>query len=176
MQYTGVFTPRHARAVFLGLIDQVQVQGANPADVLLYLFCNLIKKRDESNVDLAKPHSLSIYAIMDLLSSHFSASYTNVTGTSRLPVLAVYAAYQCMMKQVMRCKGKILCPLEKLHSADLQTGRLGDIDVNYPDNTAFEGVEIKHGIVITRGHTTCAYEKFKAHKTDRYYLLTTASM
>lgn len=41
---------------------------------------------------------------------------------------------------------------------------------------AFEGVEIKHGIVITRQLVADAYEKFKVHNTDRYYLLTTANM
>ena len=40
----------------------------------------------------------------------------------------------------------------------------------------FEGVEIKHRITITPELITDAYEKFKIHNTDRYYLLTTANM
>ena len=48
--------------------------------------------------------------------------------------------------------------------------------MNNSDGSAFEGVEIKHGIVITRQLVADAYEKFKIHNTDRYYLLTTANM
>jgi DNA (cytosine-5)-methyltransferase 1 len=40
----------------------------------------------------------------------------------------------------------------------------------------FEGVEIKHRIIITPELIADAYEKFKVHNTDRYYLLTTANM
>jgi DNA (cytosine-5)-methyltransferase 1 len=58
----------------------------------------------------------------------------------------------------------------------MQSGRIGDIDVNNLDGSAYEGIEIKHGIIITRQHIRDAYEKFKSHKTDRYYLLTTATM
>ena len=35
-----------------------------------------------------------------------------------------------MMKQVERYKEKILCPLEAHTSADSQSGRIGDIDIN----------------------------------------------
>jgi len=39
---------------------------------------------------------------------------------------------------------------------------------NYKDNTAFEGVEVKHEIKITKGLVTDAYEKFKIYSTNRY--------
>lgn len=81
-----------------------------------------------------------------------------------------------MMGQVARYEGKVLCPLESHTSADTRSGRIGDIEIDYSDNKPFEGVEIKHGIQITKQLVTDAYEKFKVHKTDRYYLLTTANM
>ncbi|MBR0152080.1 MAG: hypothetical protein IJP89_12020 [Synergistaceae bacterium] len=61
------------------------------------------------NIELAKPHSLSIADIIKLLECHFSCK---CPGTSRLPVLAVYAVYQCMMNQLERYAGKISCPIE----------------------------------------------------------------
>ena len=70
----------------------------------------LIKQRDELKIDLAKPHSLSIANIINLLRKHFTFKYS-VAGASRLPTLAIYAAYQCMMNQVARYEEKILCPL-----------------------------------------------------------------
>ena len=81
-----------------------------------------------------------------------------------------------MMTQVTRYRGKVLCPLESHNSADKQSGRIGDIDINNKNGGAFEGVEIKHEIQITKQLITDAYEKFKIHNTDRYYLLTTANM
>jgi len=81
-----------------------------------------------------------------------------------------------MMGQVARYNEKILCPLESHNSADSQSGRIGDIDVNNENGTAFEGAEIKHEILITPQLIRDAYEKFKIYNTDRYYLLTTANM
>ena len=131
------------------------------------------KSCDELKIDLAKPHSLSIANIINLLRKHFTFKYS-VAGASRLPTLAIYAAYQCMMNQVARYEEKILCPLESHTSADSQSGRIGDIDINNLDGTKFEGIEIKHEITITRQIISDAYEKFKIYNTDRYYILTTA--
>ncbi len=173
--YPGNITPRTVKTAFLNVIDQVQMQGLSADDILLYFFKLLIKQRDDLNIELAKPHSLSISKIIKLLEMHFTYRYS-CAGASRLPTLAIYAAYQCMMGQVARFNDKQLCPLESHNSADTQSGRIGDIDVNNENGTAFEGVEIKHEIQITARLVRDAYEKFKVYNTDRYYLLTTANM
>ncbi|MCL2045159.1 MAG: hypothetical protein FWG88_02075 [Oscillospiraceae bacterium] len=175
LDYSGKITPIAVKTAFLGIIDHIQEQGMSAEAVLLYFFICLVKQRDSMNVELAKPHSLSISTIIELLEKHFTVKYTG-SGASRLPTLALYAAYECMMSEVIRYRDKYLCTLENHTSADKQSGRIGDIDVNYEDGVAFEGVEIKHGIVITRQLITDAYEKFKIYNTDRYYILTTANM
>jgi DNA (cytosine-5)-methyltransferase 1 len=176
LNYPGVIKPPKVKETFLRIVDKFQSQGENPQNILLYMFALLIKQRDNLRVELAKPHSLSIIDIVALLENHFSADYKNISGDSRLPTLAVYAAYQCMMTQVERYKSKTLCPLENHNSADARSGRIGDVDINNSDGTTFEGVEIKHGIQIKKQSVTDAYEKFKVHNTNRYYLLTTANM
>lgn len=175
LDFNGPIKNKAVKDAFLQLIDKVQCQGTSAEEVLKYTFILLIKQRDDLNIELAKPHSLSIAAIIKLLEKHFTYRYSS-PGASRLPTLAVYAAYQCMMSQVARYKGKILCPLESHNSADSQSGRIGDIDVNNKNGSAFEGVEIKHEIPITAQLVSDAYEKFKIHNTNRYYLLTTANM
>ena len=175
LNYPGKITPSNVKSAFLNIIDQVQVHGLSADDVLFYFFRLLIKQRDDLNIELAKPHSLSISKIIQLLEKHFTYKYS-CSGASRLPTLAIYAAYQCMMGQVARYNEKILCPLESHNSADSQSGRIGDIDVNNENGTAFEGAEIKHEILITPQLIRDAYEKFKIYNTDRYYLLTTANM
>lgn len=175
MDYPGRITPAAVKKAFLSLIYEVEENGMSANEILNYIFKLLIKQRDALKIELAKPHSLSISGIINILEKHFTYKYT-CAGASRLPVLAIYAAYQCMMEQVARFEGKILCPLESHNSADKQSGRIGDIDVNNPNGMAFEGVEIKHEIQITKQLVTDAYEKFKMYHTDRYYLLTTANM
>jgi len=175
LDYGGKITPIAVKKAFLGIIDQVQVHGASAESILLYFFMCLIRKRDSMDVELAKPHSLSISEIIALLEVHFTAQYS-AAGASRLPTLAIYAAYQCMKDQVSRYADKRLCDLVSHNSADMQSGRIGDVDVNNLNGDPFEGVEIKHGIAITRQLVADAYEKFKMHNTDRYYLLTTANM
>lgn len=175
LDYPGKITPISVKDAFLGIIHSVQAQKVDPRSVLLYLFKLLIKQRDSMNIELAKPHSLSFSKIIKLLENHFTYHYT-CPGASRLPVLAIYAAYECMMGQVARYNDKILCSLANHNSADIQSGRIGDVDVNNLNETAFEGVEIKHEIQITKQLVIDAYEKFKIYPTDRYYLLTTANM
>ncbi len=176
LEYQGKITPKTVKISFLKIINEVQVNGFSAQYVLSYLFKKLIEQRDQQMIDLAKPHSLSIATIIKYLHLHFSHKY-GFAGGSRLPTLALYAAYECMIKQLSRYENKILCPLESHTSSDAQSGRIGDIDINNTDNcTAFEGVEIKHEIIITPQIIRDAYEKFKIHNTDRYYILTTANM
>ncbi|MBI3259813.1 MAG: DNA methyltransferase, partial [Ignavibacteriae bacterium] len=53
-------------------------------------------------------------------------------------------------------------------------GRVGDIEVRDDEDRVFEAVEIKHGIPINVQLIKDAYEKFKSHPIQRYYLLSTA--
>lgn len=172
--YTGKIRPQEVKDAFLGIIDFVETKNGDPESVLEYFIAELIKKRDSASIDLAKPHSLSINKIVQILEKHFTSKYT-CAGAARLPVLAVYAAYVCMMSEVERFKNKTLLPMESHNSADAQSGRIGDIDI-WSGNSAFEGVEVKHEVKITGELVSHAYEKFKTYPTDRYYLLTTANM
>lgn len=172
--YTGKIKPQEIKDSFLNIIDYVETKNGNAESVLEYFLSALIKKRDSASIDLAKPHSFSINKIVQVLEKHFTYKYS-CAGASRLPVLAIYAAYQCMMKEVERFNGKTLLPMESHNSADSQSGRIGDIDI-WENNAAFEGVEVKHEIKITDELVRHAYEKFKIYPTDRYYLLTTAYM
>jgi len=121
---------------------------------------------------LAKPANLPIGAIIDLLKNHFYSSYNSV-GASRLPVLALYAAYQCLIDEVKRFEGKTLAPIESHTSADRRSGRIGDIEISNPDGRPFEAVEVKHGIALTAQLVKDAYDKFSKTQVLRYYLLST---
>lgn len=176
LDYKGKISPPAVKDAFLQIINVVQENNHPPENILLSLFILLIDNREKLNLKLATPHKLSIATIITYLEKHFTYKY-NCSGASRLPTLAVYAAYQCMLNQVARFKDKTLCPLESHNASDTQSGKIGDIVINNKnDGKTFEGVEIKHTIPITRQLVADAFEKFKSHATERYYLLTTADM
>lgn len=157
---------------FLNIIDAVESRNASPSTCLVSLFRALLKKREDEQVALAHPKNLPISQIVLYLEQHFRV---RTQGSARLPVLALYSAYQCMMKGERYCDKELL-PLESHTSADAQSGRAGDIDIVSRDGVPFEAVEVKHGILISSDLINHAFDKFKIYPIDRYYLLTTANM
>lgn len=172
--YSGAIRPESLKNAFLETIDFIQ-KGKDLDKLLSFMFQGLIVQRNLQRIDLAKPHNLQISTIVDLLSKHFDAKYS-ADGASRLPVLALYAAYQCLVNEVKRFYGKILLPIESHTSADIRSGRIGDIDIVDIKDRAFEAVEVKHGIAITAQLVKDAFEKFKTTQVNRYYLLSTANV
>ncbi len=170
--YSGAIRPQSLKTTFLSIIDYIQ-KAAHNEEVLSYLLQGLIIQRNAQQIDLAKPHNLPIATIIHLLTQHFNASYSS-EGASRLPVLALYASYQCLINEAKRFKNKILLPMESHTSADSRSGRIGDIDIVDENEKPFEAVEVKHGIPITVQLIKDAFEKFKTTQVDRYYLLSTA--
>lgn len=171
-KYPGKITPQILKSSFLYLLEQIQNQSKAPENYLLVLFVKLIEHRERKNIDLARPTNLPISTIISYLKEHFECNYSS-RGASRLPTLAIYAVYQCMMKEFKRLENKILMPLEEHTSSDKSSGRVGDIEVRDAKTKVFEAVEIKHGIPINTQLIRDAYEKFKSHPIQRYYLLST---
>src|SRR3989304_8358214 len=125
--YPGAISPAALKKAFLQIIDVIQ-NGNYQEKILSYIFQGLIIRRNRQEIDLAKPVNLPINMIIHLLDRHFSSKYSS-EGASRLPVLAIYAIYECLMKEVKRFYGKALLPIESHTSADVRSGRIGDIDI-----------------------------------------------
>ncbi|MDY7396227.1 hypothetical protein UMM65_13325 [Aureibaculum sp. 2210JD6-5] len=172
--YSGAIRPEALKKSFLKTIDFIQ-QGNDLEECLSYLLQGLIIKRNSQEIDLAKPLNLPIATIIELLTKHFNANYT-ADGASRLPVLALFAAYECLMKEAKRFQGKTLLEIVSHTSADTRSGRIGDIDIVDVKGKVFEAVEVKHGIQITAQLIRDAFEKFKTTQVNRYYLLSTADI
>jgi DNA (cytosine-5)-methyltransferase 1 len=172
LSYPCKITPKELKTAFLYLLDQIESHNESPEKYLLILFAKLIEHREKKKIDLAKPTALTIATIINFLKQHFEAKYAT-RGASRLPTLAIYAAYQCLAKEMKRFQGKRLMPLEEHTSSDKSSGRVGDIEIRDAEDNVFEAVEIKHGIKINPQLIRDAYEKFKSHPIQRYYLLST---
>ena len=173
LEYTGAITPANLKTAFLTLLDNVQNQAADSTDYLSFILQGLIIQRNAQQIDLPKPTVLAINTILNLLEQHFNTKYT-ADGASRLPVLAFYAIYQCLLNETKRFEGKQLLPLESHTSADMRSGRIGDIELLDEQGRSFEAVEVKHGIPISLQLVQDAHNKFSTTAVKRYYILSTA--
>jgi DNA (cytosine-5)-methyltransferase 1 len=169
--YPGAIKPDNLKAVFLELIDKIQF-GENVNEYLPYIMQGLILLRNSQAIDLAKPKNLSISTILDVLYDHFNSKY-KAEGASRLPVLAIYAIYQCFILEAKRFSSMTLVPIESHTSADTRSGRIGDIEIIDVKNRPFEAVEVKYDIPISLKLVQDAYAKFQTTPVNRYYILST---
>lgn len=172
--YSGAIKPKSLKTAFLETIDFIQ-KGNDLEKVLSYIFQGLIIQRNSQQIDLAKPLNLPISTIINLLKKQFNAKYT-AEGASRLPVLALYAVYECLIHETKRFEKKSLLPIESHTSADSRSGRVGDIEIIDEKERVFEAVEVKFGISISLQLVKDAFEKFKTTQVNRYYLLSTSNI
>lgn len=175
LDYKPNISPKAVKIAFLNILDKLNSDLVDAQNYLSYLMQGLIIKRNAQNIDLAKPANLPISVIIGLLKTHFNSKYTS-EGASRLPVLALYAVYQCLMNEAKRFEGKKLLDIESHTSADSRSGRIGDVDIVDENEKEFEAVEVKFGIPITAQLIRGSFEKFKTTQVKRYYLLSTANI
>lgn len=159
---------------FLLILNDIEEKSLSPEQVLDYLLQSLVIQREKKNISLSIPRNLSIEEIVKLLDRHFHGHYKS-HGAARLPVLALYAAYECLVKECKRFEDKILLPLESHTSADLQSGRVGDIEIDGSDRTPYEAVEVKFDIPVSCDIVLTAKSKIEKTKITRYYVLSTKS-
>lgn len=172
LSYTGAIKPDNLKTAFLSMLDIIEKQPHLSESVLDYVLQGLIIDREKHTIKLAKPSNLSIDKIIQLLNLHFYSKY-NAEGASRLPVLALYAVYQCLVSELKRFQGKKLLPIESHTSSDSRSGRIGDIEVDNPDGTVFEALEVKFDIPINKNIVEIAVEKIQPTAVERYYILST---
>ena len=185
LEYQGSIRDKVIKEAFLRILHDIEENRADPQKYLLATFASLIKLMERSTVNLdllemadegtaqiPQSDTVTIDNIVNLLKYHFSYNY-HAAGASRLPVLAVYSAYEMLMS-IERYEGKTLPPLKSHTTSDTKSGGIGDIEVLDEKGDFFEAVEIKHNIPISSTLVRDAYQKFAETQVCRYYLLTTA--
>lgn len=177
LEYPARIKYKTVKDAFLQILNDIEENKADPKKYLQMIFSALITLMEEpqGRFDFLKEtqntETVTIEKIVELLRHHFSHNY-GVAGASRLPVLAVYSAYEMLM-EIERYEDKTLSPLKSHTAADTKSHGIGDIEV-LSGNNFFEAVEIKHNIPISLGIVEAAYQKFAQISVSRYYLLTTA--
>jgi len=172
----GVKLPLRSKQLispFLELIDKIQNETINLRDTITYIFGRLYLLSQSSQMifDSVIESSdfsdiININTIIEMLNEHF-----NCKLASRLPVIAIYSAYQQLKGVSKRYENKILRPLN-VHTSSDKHG-YGDIEIWNNNNTPFEMIEIKHNIPIDRGLIFDVTKKSENTSIERYYILTT---
>lgn len=159
------------REAFLGILNHIQVENGDPEAIALFLMFYEKSKSKKQSPAIMPSREEKISRIMDLLTAHFRESTGQ--GKSRLPVLALYAIYLELVKELDRFKGCSLLDLQRHTTADMRSGQIGDIQVNRSDEP-FEGIEVKSEKPITADMVRELPRKFNGYKVSRYYILSTA--
>lgn len=159
---------------FLTIYDLVEKNPDKAIYALALLMLRRIELRERSKVNLAVPNIQDVIQITRFFELHFFYHYKDSKGASRLPVLALYAIYTELIKELNRYRGKHLKALEAHSAADARTGSIGDIEILNADNTPFEAVEVKHQLQITKAIVDSSKQKIRGSRVDRYYILTTS--
>ena len=168
LDYPGKIKPAAIKDDFLCLIDQIEKQSELAKECLKETFSQLVSLRERSqNITLLRPKNKSISSAVSLIEQLWSQKKS---GLSRVPVIAVFAAYTSLVKEVGRYRDHQLLPLLPHNAADQKTGRHGDINLKH-DSRIVEAVEIKHGIQINPDLVLSIIEKVKRTSVKRYYIL-----
>jgi DNA (cytosine-5)-methyltransferase 1 len=172
MDYEGEISGAGMKQSFLRVIDAFQKDNKIVESLLRTILNsaillkkhNLVKIKKISNKD-----ELMISTIVAVLEKHFTEKY-GTHGGSKLPVLAFYAIYKSLIKEIGRYKGCKLAPLGSHTASDRTSKSAGDIQVMKGKNV-FEAVEVKLDKLIDANMARIAREKILKFNPERYYIL-----
>lgn len=178
LDYQGKISNRVVKDSFLNLIDFAENNPQFCSTILSNLLkqvCEIVVKNQISIIPIKGKKVLNIKKLISILSNHFSYPY-HVRGGSKLPVLAFYAIYQELIKEVDRYKTCTLKPLGSHTSSDRTSNSSGDIEVLNQNQQVFETLEIKLGKVIDLQMLRIAKEKISQFHPQRYCIFSTAEI
>lgn len=177
LDFPGKIQNKRVKEAFLQILNDVEINNANPQIYLEDIFARSIVVKRQKMVNIVNPvdreSNIPIRKIINLLHQHFYTRYSS-RGASVLPVIAIYSIYQCLVKNLERFDGMLLDPLSSHYSSDRSSGKAGDISVVNSAGNTYEAVEVKFDIAPTLRMIETAYEKIKDSPCiQRYYILST---
>lgn len=172
LDYNGKISNKTVKNAFLLIIDYIQNHTQHAAIVLKLLLNEGIKVKERLKVKiipLKYPEKITIESTINALTKHFTKNY-QTSGGAKLPVLAFYAIYEVLIKEMKRYIG---CELGVLgsHTASDRTGKSsGDIEL-FKERQHFEAIEIKLDKKIDATIVRIGIEKVCKFNLQRYYIL-----
>lgn len=176
--YNGKIKDVKVKQSFLNIIDYIQNNAIQSSEVVKLLL-DLVSKKAIENKILIKPvnnvEKLTINNILTFLENHFNYDY-KTTGASKLPVLAFYAIFQIIIKEVGRYNSCYLGKLSSHTASDLTSKSSGDIEIFDNQHNLIEAIEIKHNRLIDLSVVRIAIEKIYKFNPKRYCIFSFLSV
>lgn len=178
--YPGKIRPITVKNSFLSIINNIEVEGADPELYLTYILSGLIcEKNKQASMKvqhICNQNSFSVNQIINMLKSHFNFDYKK-RGASKLPVIALYSMNEVLLKEY-KCKNNFSLKKLSSHTAsDIKSGSIGDIEIfDKENNFIYEAIEVKFNIDITSITLLDAYNKFKYSPVKKYIITSTCNV
>jgi DNA (cytosine-5)-methyltransferase 1 len=169
--YQGKITPKDVKNAFLNIVDEIQ-KNEDTELILMILLKYAADIRDKNKIEIRpidNPDKLTIQKIMNILDEHFTFKY-DLHGGSKLPVIAFYAIYLSLIKELKRYENYTLLPLGSHTASDRTSKSAGDIEIA-KNGEIFEAIEIKFDKEIDANIVRIAIEKIHKFNVNRYYIL-----
>ncbi|HYW21883.1 MAG TPA: DNA cytosine methyltransferase [Nodularia sp. (in: cyanobacteria)] len=172
LSYEGNISPKSLKLAFLNIIDFVQ-KHPDKAENVLKLLLKLVTSAKDNNlveiIKLSNPEKLDLKSLVNALDEHFNYNY-KTDGGSKLPVIAFYAIYQILVKEISRYNSCTLTKLGSHTASDRTSNTAGDIEIFDKNDHLIEAIEIKYGQEITLQMLYRAKNKIIKHNPRRYYI------
>ena len=172
LDYGGKISNKIVKEAFLNVIDFIQNNPKKSSNVLRTLLNYAIQAKLQSEIaitPLENPEVLTITKIITALEHHFSFHY-KTHGGSKLPVLAFFAVYDTIIKEIKRYENGSLGNLGSHTASDRTSKTAGDIQI-FKGKELFEAIEIKLDKEIDCNIVRIAIEKIHKFNPTRYYIL-----
>lgn len=172
LDYNGKISDKVVKKAFLSIVDFVEKNPLQAENILKRLLNQAIIVSEQTKVSIvqsANQDKLTIENIITALDYHFNTKYKTHTG-AKLPVLAFYALYKCLINELNRYQNCTLRPLGSHTASDRNSKTAGDIEI-LKNGVVYEAIEIKLNKVIDTTIVRIAIEKIKIYNPHRYYIL-----
>jgi cytosine-specific methyltransferase len=178
LEYNGKISNKKVKEAFLGIIDFIQNNIEEVESILRILLHGSIEIKSLQEIKIMPLENAEILTIDNVilaLTEHFTFDY-KTHGGAKLPVLAFYSIYSCLIKEVARYRNKTLRDLGSHTASDRTSNSAGDIEVFNEENSVFEAIEIKLDKIIDANMVRIAREKIYKFNPNRYYILSNAGL
>ena len=172
LDYNGKISNKVVKEAFLNILDFVEKKPSSATSILRLLLIEAINSKNDAIVEiipLKNAEKLTIEKIIKALDEHFKTKYVT-HGGSKLPVLAFYAIYKSLIKEIGRYSDCSLAEIGSHTASDRTSKTAGDIEI-FKKKDLFEAIEIKLDKAIDKTMVRIAIEKIARYNPDRYYIL-----
>ena len=189
IDYQGKISGKGIKEAFLGVLNYLELDvnltdKQKISELLIINFLeSVIKISTQESINITKIENtncsdIQINDIISALQEHFYCKSYTAKGTSKLPVLAIYAMYELVINEMNRYQNCTLKTLGSHTASDKTSGSAGDIEIYYAESSKhiLEVIEIKYEKPIDKHMVAIAKEKIAKFNPERYLILSSANL